>query len=381
MPPQWPNHQRRIITVPQQCSARHNGLQAIVLKLFAKKPKNLLGVDISSTSIKIVDLQQDDGSWRLENYVIRPLPDKAVQEKNIQDTAAVAECVRQAMTLLRPRGRSCAVAVAGSAVITKVIEMNAHLNDTELENQIVVEADQYIPYPLSEVAIDFERQPPDNPEADSVDVLLAACRRENVDSRVLSLQDGGLDVNVVDIEAFAMERACGLLEGQLDGMPEMLAIVDIGAAAVTLYILKDGHTVYTREQLFGGRQLLEQVQLQFSLSPAEADRALRRGELPEEFATDVLPAFREQLVQQINRSLQFFFSSSHYNDVDRIVLAGGVAVLDGLAQQLEDSTGASVVVADPFRDMEIGDSVNAATLAMDAPALMIASGLAMRKRY
>lgn len=338
-------------------------------------------MDISSTAVKIVDLQPSGTGWRLENYVIQPLPDKAVQEKNIRDVGAVAECVRQAVAWLRPDGRACAVAVAGSAVITKMIGMDAGLNDSELENQIIVEADQYIPYPLSEVAIDFERQPPDDPESSTVDVLLAACRRENVDSRVQALEDGGLDVNVVDIEAFAMERASTLIDGQTEGTPDMLAIVDIGASSVTLYILRGGHTLYTREQLFGGRQLLEQIQAQLSLSPEEADRALRKDELPEAFRTGVLPGFREQLVDQINRALQFFFSSSHYNDVDRIVLAGGVAVLDGLAAQLEDSTGTPVVVADPFRDVDLGSRIDTSSLALDGPALMIASGLALGKRY
>lgn len=351
------------------------------MKLFAKKSKTLLGVDVSSTAVKIVDLRPDAAGWRLENYVIRPLPDKAVQEKNIQDAGAVADCVSQALTLLKPAGRTCAAAVAGSAVITKVIEMNARLNDAELENQIIVEADQYIPYPLSEVAIDFERQPGADPEAETVDVLLAACRRENVDGRVQALEDGGLDVNVVDIEAFAMERACALLEHQLDGMPEMLAVVDIGASALTLYVLRNGQTMYTREQLFGGKQLLEQIQQQFSLSPDEADRALRRGELPDEYGDTVLTGFREQLVGQINRALQFFFSSSHYNEVEQIVLAGGVAVLEGLSDKLEESAGTPVTVADPFRDMDTGDKINRSALATDAPALMIACGLAMRKRY
>jgi len=363
------------------CSGRRNGRRAVVLKLFSKKSKTLLGVDVSSTAIKLVELEPSGDGWRLGNYVIRPLPPKAVQEKNIQDVVAVAECVNQAVTLLRPSNRACAVAVAGSAVITKMIEMNARLNDTELENQIVVEADQYIPYPLSEVAIDFERQPTNDPEAETVDILLAACRRENVDSRVQALEQGGLDVNVVDIEAFAMERACKLLEGQLGGMPEMLAIVDIGANAVTLYILREGHTIYTREQLFGGRQLLEQIQLQLSLSPEEADRGLKKDELPEAYQSGVLPDFRNQLVDQVNRALQFFFSSSHYNDVDRIVLAGGVAVLQGLQEQLEESTGTPVLVADPFRDVEVDGRVNARALQRDAPALMIASGLALRKRY
>lgn len=352
-----------------------------MIRLFSKKSKTLLGVDISSTAVKIVDMAPSGQGWRLENYVIRPLPEQAVQEKNIRDTAAVADAVRQAVTLLKPKDAVCAAAVAGSAVITKIIEMNARLNDAELENQIVVEADQYIPYPLSEVAIDFERQPQEDPESETVEVLLAACRRENVDSRVNALEDGGLSVNVMDIEAFAMERSASLLEAQLGGMPGMLGIVDIGANAVTLYVLRDGRTLYTREQTFGGKQLLEMIQMHCSLSPAEAERALRQGELPDNYATDVLPGFREQLVDQINRSLQFFFSSSHYNDVDHIVLAGGVSVLEGLAAALEDSAGTPVVVADPFRDVTVADSINNEALQRNAPALMIASGLAMRKRY
>lgn len=340
-----------------------------------------MGVDVSSTSVKLVELASSGGELRLENYIIRPLPEKAVQEKNIQDPAAVAESIRQALSLMKPRHRAAAVAVAGSAVITKTIEMNASFSDAELENQIVVEADQYIPYPLSEVALDFERQPLSDPEAETADVLLAACRRENVDSRVHALEDGGLDVHVVDIEAFAMERACSLLQGQLGGVPEMLSVIDVGASAVTLYVLRNGRILYTREQLFGGNQLLEQVQLQFSLSPAEAERALRRGELPPEYSSEILPAFREQLIEQINRALQFFFSSSHYNEVDHIVLAGGVAVLDGLSSRLQESSGTPVTVANPFLNLAVADKINGSALATDAPALMIACGLAMRKRY
>lgn len=353
----------------------------LVISLFSRKSKTLLGVDVSSTAVKVVDLSRRADTYRLENYAIRALPDNAVQEKNIQDQAAVAESIHQAVSLLKPGTREAAIAVAGSAVITKVIEMNAALNDAEMENQIVVEADQYIPYPLSEVAIDFERQPRNDPESDLVDVLLAACRKENVDARVAALEDGGLRANVVDIEAFAMERAYGLLEQQMSGPPETVAVVDIGASVTTINVLHKGRTIYTREQMFGGKQLQEEVQMRFSLSPAEAEAGIKRGNLPEEYGEQVLEPFRESVAEQVSRSLQFFFSSSHYNEVDRIVLCGGVAAMQGLAERVEESLDTPVMQANPFRNLQVSDKVNKTLLANDAPSLMIACGLAMRGRY
>ena len=154
------------------------------LSKFGKKANTLLGVDISSTSIKILQLSPSGNKYKVDNYVIRPLPANAVVEKNISDIDSVGECIAQAVSILKPSVRDAAVAVAGSAVITKTIEMNAALSDTEMENQIVVEADQYIPYPLDEVSIDFERQGLSERSPDMVEVLLAACRRENVDARV-----------------------------------------------------------------------------------------------------------------------------------------------------------------------------------------------------
>lgn len=352
-----------------------------MLKIIAGKSKALLGLDISSTAVKLLELSPHGRSWRLENYVVRALPDTAMQEKNLQDPVAVAECIGQAVSLMKPRNKDVAVAVAGSAVITKVIEMPAALTDAEMENQIVVEADQYIPYPLSEVAIDFERQGPADEDTGLASVLLAACRRENVDMRVNAVEDAGLKANVVDIEAFAMERACGLLLDQYEITPPMLAVVDIGSTATTLHVLREGKTIYTREQLFGGKQLLEAVQMRFSLSAPEAEAGIKKGTLPPEYESEVLPEFRESVTEQVNRALQFFFSSSHYNDVDRLVLAGGVAVLPGLADRVEEETGISTDIANPFRDMQINDRVNRSLLATDAPALMIACGLAMRKRY
>lgn len=353
-----------------------------MLGLLGKKSKTLLGVDISSTAVKLLELSLSGGRYRIENYVIRQLPANAVVEKNISDIDAVGDVIRQAISILKPTFKEAAVAVAGSAVITKIIEMNASLNDTEMENQIVVEADQYIPYPLSEVAIDFERQESADNNSDFVDVLLAACRKENVESRVAALEAGGLIAKVVDIEAYAMERAFSLVGAQMAGADvSTVAILDIGATVTTLHVLLNGKTIYTREQLFGGRQLLEDVQRRFGLSAIEAETAIKRGNLPDEYEQEILAPFKDAAVQQISRSLQFFFSSSQYNDVDCIVLAGGVAAVDGLSELVREQLSTPVLVANPFANLATGPKVNKTMLNNDAPSLMIACGLAMRSRY
>ncbi len=353
-----------------------------MLELKLKKTKNLLGVDISSTAVKLLELSCTGGRYRIENYVIRPLPPNAVLEKNINDPVAVGESIRQAVSILKPATREAAVAVAGSAVITKTIEMNAALTDAEMENQIIVEADQYIPYPLGEVAIDFERQAQADPESDFVDVLLAACRKENVESRVGALEAGGLAARVVDIEAYAIERAYGLLAGQLAGADtRTVAIIDIGATVTTLHVLLNDKTIYTREQLFGGRQLVEEVQRRYGLSVSEAEIAIKRRSLPQEYESEILHPFKEDAAQQVSRSLQFFFSSSQYNDVDCIVLAGGVAAIEGLSDLVQENLGTPVMIGNPFRDLPVGSKVNKTMLDNDAPSLMIACGLAMRSRY
>ncbi len=349
---------------------------------FGKQASTLLGVDISTTSVKILQLSHSGDNYKVENYVIRPLPANAVVEKNISDIDAVGECIAQAISILKPRIKNAAVAVAGSAVITKTIEMNAALSDSDMENQIVVEADQYIPYPLDEVSIDFERQKLSERSPDMVEVLLAACRRENVDSRVTALELGGLTAKVVDIEAYAIERAFSLLAGQIGAEDEQtIAIVDIGSVTTTLNVILGGKTIYTREQMFGGNQLSEEVQRRFGISATEAEAAMKRGGLPAEYEHEILAPFKDLVTQQVGQTLQFFFSSSHYNEVDHILLAGGVAAIDGLCDLIQEGLSTPVRVANPFADLIISSKVNKTMLQNDAPSLLIACGLAMRGEY
>ena len=347
--------------------------------LFNKKADTLLGIDISSTSVKLLALSRQGARYRVEAYAVEPLPANAVIEKNIAELDAVGQALSRALIKARTSLRNVAVAVAGSAVITKTIEMDAGLCDDDMENQLKIEADQYIPYPLDEVAIDFEVQGASARNPERVDVLLAACRKENVEVREAALALAGLTARVVDVEAHALERSFGLLANQ-SVLPKdrLVAVVDIGATMTTLSVLHHGRIIYTREQLFGGRQLTEDIQRRYGLTLEQAGLAKKQGGLPDDYVSAVLQPFREALVQQVSRSLQFFFAGGQYDAIDRILLVGGTASIYGLERLIEERLGTPTQVANPFAGMTLSAKVNAAALASDAPAMMIACGLALR---
>ena len=347
---------------------------------FKRKKPPLLGIDISSTAVKLLELSKPGDRYRVESYAVEPLPPNSVVEKNIADVEAVGEAVRRAVKRSGTRTRDAAAAVAGSAVITKIVQMPGGLKDEEMENQILLEADQYIPYPLEEVSLDFEVLGPSEKNPDMVDVLLAASRSENVDLRVAALEMGGLNPKIIDIEAYALENAFRLVAEQLPGgaREQTVAVVDIGATMTTLNVLHDLKIIYTREQVFGGKQLTEEIMRRYGLSYEEAGMAKRQGGLPDNYVTEVLEPFKEAMAQQVSRSLQFFFSSSQYNAVDQIVLAGGSASIPGVDELIEGKLGVPTTIANPFADMALSSRVKPQALSNDAPAMMIACGLALR---
>ncbi|MFK8048542.1 MAG: pilus assembly protein PilM [Halioglobus sp.] len=344
-----------------------------------RKAAPVLGLDVSSTTVKLLELSQTGGKYRVESYAVSSLPLDAVIEKNVNDVDGVANAIRSVIAQSRTKVKAVAAAVAGSSVITKMIDMPAGLAEDDMETQLTLEADQYIPYPLEEVAIDFEVQGI-SPERDTqVEVLLAACRRETIDARVEAVEGAELIPKIMDVEAYAMERAFSLIQDQLDMESEnTVAVVDIGATMTTLSVLTNGQTIYTREQLFGGKQLTDEIMRRYGLPLEEAGLAKKQGGLPDDYEPEVLEPFKDAVVQQVARSLQFFFSSSQYNDVDYIILAGGVASMEGLEELVQDKLGTPTAVANPFADMAISSKVNAVALSSDAPAMMIACGLALR---
>ena len=311
---------------------------------------------------------------------MEPLPPNAVIEKNIGDVESVGEAIRRAVKRSTTKTKNVAVAVAGSAVITKIITMDQDLSEDDMESQIELEADQYIPYSLEEINMDFEVIGPSEQDPDKVEVLLAASRSDNVDVRVAACELAGLVPKVVDVEAFALENAYSLLAQDLPGggVGQTIALVDIGATMTTLSVLHDGAIIYTREQAFGGKQLTEEVQRRYGLTYEEAGLAKRQGGLPDNYGPEVLEPFKESMGQQVNRSLQFFYASSQYGQVERIILAGGCAAIEGADQVIAQKTGCDVSIADPFANMSISSKLRAEVLQSDAPSLLIACGLAMR---
>lgn len=347
--------------------------------LFEQKSKPILGIDVSSTSVKVIELGKSGDRYRVEHYAKRDLPEHSVVENNIADVDAVASTIKAAVAQSRSKLKEAALAVAGSSVITKVIELPAGSSDEALESMIFMEADKYIPYPLEEVSIDFEIMGASDTNPDQVSVLLAACRKENVELRAEVLEAAGLIPKVVDIEAYAVERAYGLVAEQFDDQQDqVVAVIDMGSTMTTLSVLVNEQTIYTREQLFGGKHLTEEIQKRYGLSFDEAEVSKLQGGLPDDYTSEVLEPFKDTVVQQATRSLQFFFSSSQYNEIDRIVFSGGVAAMEGLAAMVEERLGTRVNVANPFASMNIASKVNSGALANDAPGLMIATGLAMR---
>jgi len=351
--------------------------------LFSGKQPHVLGVDVSSTAVKLLELSGSGDRYRVEAYAVEPLPPNAVVEKNITEVEAVGETIRRAARRSGSKNKFAALAVAGSAVITKIITMPGNLGDDEMASQIELEADQYIPYSLEEVNLDFEVLGISEKDPDKVDVLLAASREENVDLRVAAASEAGLICKIVDVEAFALENAFSLIAKSMPtgGMGETIALVDIGATMTTLSVLTDLRIVYAREQVFGGKQLTEEIQRRYGLTYEEAGLAKRQGGLPDNYVPEVLEPFKESMAQQVNRALQFFYSSSQIGQVDRIVLAGGCASIDGADDTIAAKTGVEVIIANPFANMSLSSKVNPQIIGNDAPSLMIACGLAMRTTY
>ncbi len=348
--------------------------------LFSRKSTPVIGIDVSSTAVKLLELSGSGRKYKVESYAVEPLPANSVVEKNITDVEAVGDSIRRALKRAGTKNKFSALAVAGSAVITKVITMPANISEEEMASQIELEADQYIPYALDEVNLDFEVIGPSETDPERVEVLLAASRSENVDVRVAAVDIAGLTCKVVDVEAFALENAFSVIAQDLPtgGMGETVALVDIGATMTSLSVLSDNKIVYAREQAFGGKQLTEEIQRRYGLTYEEAGLAKRQGGLPENYIPEVLEPFKESMAQQVNRSLQFFYSSSQVGQVDRIVMAGGCASIENSDRVIAEKTGVDVQTANPFAHMALASKLNAEALANDAPSLMIACGLAMR---
>lgn len=354
----------------------------INLDFFRVKPPSLIGVDISSSSVKMVELSQIDKNkaYRIERYVIETIPADAMQDGGIVNMEAVSECLRRSWKRMGTRQKNVALALPSTDVITKRIVVPAGQREDDLAFQVENEASQYIPFPLDEVDLDFQviKPAPDSPE--DVEVLIAASRKEKVEDRVAAALAAGLKAVVMDAEPYAAQAAFELMLRQLpgDGKDQIIALVDIGATVMKVNVLLNGESLYTRDQPFGGNQLTQEIHNQFNLSMEESENAKRGGNLPENYQADVLQPFCETLAIEVMRAIQFFYTSTQYTEVNYIFIAGGCAVIPGLDAIISSRTQVSTLVVNPFANMEQANRISRRQLDLDAPALLIACGLALR---
>lgn len=349
-----------------------------MLRLYRKPSKGLIGVDISSTSVKVLELSVKNNRYWVESYALVPLPEGSVVEKNILNPEAVGDALERAVNLANVQSTDVALAVPTSMVITKIIEMDVDMNDDEREIQIRDDAEQYIPFPLDEASLDFEVLPDRLANPNRVNVLLVATRIENVEARAEALELGGLTPKIADVESFAIENAFKVFSDTLPMGVNTVGILDIGHTMTTLSVMQNNKVIYTREQVFGGKQLTQEIQNRYGLSFEEAGRAKKSRTLPDDYDIEVLEPFIEAVVQQAARSLQFFFSSSQFNEIDHILLAGGNANIPGLAKLLQQKLGYRVTIANPFLQMGFSPQIDIKKIENDASSLMVACGLALR---
>jgi type IV pilus assembly protein PilM len=348
---------------------------------FGSKNTPMIGVDISSTAVKLVELAGSRQKPELSRYTIEPLPRDAVTDGNIANLEAVGATIERALRKLGSRTKSAAAALPTSMVITKRITLPAMDREDDMEIAVEGEANQYIPFALDEVNLDFFvlGEVPNDPS--QVEVMIAAARREKIEDRVAALETAGLKPQVMDVEAMAVMGAYELMAEALPGkgVDQNIGVLDVGATSTRFYVFRNEEQIFMRESPFGGNQLTQEIQRAYNMTNEEAEAAKRAGNLPSNYDNDVLRPYVDTLAIEAARALQFFLTSNSQGQLDYMLLAGGCAALPGLVDAVSRRTNVIASVANPFSGMSLNPGVKSRQLAADAPALLVACGLAMRR--
>ena len=344
----------------------------------------MIGLDISSSSVKLVELSQSkNGEFVLERFATESFEKGWITDGQIEKFDEVADAVRRVVARSGSKTRDAVLAMPQSAVITKKIMLPAGLRDEELELQVEAEANQYIPFSLDEVSLDFCVIGPSPTSVGDVEVLIAASRKDRVQDRQGLAEAAGLRPVILDVESHASRMAMGRLIGNLPsgGKDALVALFEIGADTTSLKVLRDDEMLYDRDQAFGGSQLTQNISRQYGFSFEEAEQKKLANDLPDDYEASVLNPFVDSLSQEIGRALQYFFTSTPHHKVHYVMLAGGTATLPGLKERVTDLTGFACMVVNPFENMVLGAAVREQKLRREAPAYLTACGLAMRRFF
>ncbi len=348
---------------------------------FGSQSVPLIGLDITTSSVKLIELSRDGDEYRVESYAAEATPHAGVSEKAILDPMVVGEAIERAIRRSGVRSKYAAVAISSDAAITKVIQMPKDLQGRDLEAQVALQADQYIPFPMEEVSYDYEVMGPSDKDPGSQDVLLVATRTENIELRQAAVAAAGLTAKIVDVEAFTLERACQLMTHQMldGGLGRTIAVLDFGASSTTFSVLRNLRVIYTRDFAFGGQQLTEEIMRTYGLSMEDAGRAKKEGGLPANYQPEVLDPFIDDMTSQVSRSLQFYLASgSGREQPEQILVCGGCANIAGVPEVITSRVGIPAERGDPLGQMKISARAKALGVHRDSTALLTACGLALR---
>ena len=345
------------------------------MQLFGSRSGSVVGVDIGTQSIKLVELGGSMSAPKVLAWGSEPLPEGAFKDNTLAGPEVVSEKLHKLLSQTGAKSEDMAVAISSSHAITKTISMPKGMDDLEMEEQISIEATHFIPYPLDEVNIDFQIVGPSSTNNDEDDVLLVACRRAIVEDYVDLIEDSGLSIKYVDIDTYALERTFRS-RGWRESSDLPVAVFDIGMNSSHLVAMDKNGVLYSRHQNFGASQLIKLIRREYSVNSAEAEEILRSAQPPEDFASMVQQPYVEMLQQEINRALQFFYSSSAFSNVSAIFLTGGSAPIAGLASDLESSLGLSVSLLNPI-EYSAG-CVNRERAEQNGARLAVAYGLSLR---
>ena len=350
--------------------------------LFSRQAAPMMGLDVSTSSVKLVELGQDRaGNLVLERCGMEPFERGWISDGNIEKFDEVVDATRRLITKSGSKAKNVAMALPASVVISKKIILPGGLSEREMEVQVESEANQYIPFSLDEVSLDFCVVGPSATSAGDVDVVIAASRKEKVEDRQGLAEAVGLHPVVIDVESYASRLAASRVISRLPGggLDGVIAIFEIGALTSVMQVLRNDELVYERDQVFGGAQLTQMLVRQYGFTIEEAETKKRAGELPDDYGSTVLKPFVESLAQELERALKFFFTSTPHNRVDYILLAGGTASLPGLTEAVTRHTSFPCQIINPFDGMEMGRSLREKKVLREAPSYLTACGLAMRR--
>lgn len=345
--------------------------------LFNKK-KEVIGIDIGSSSVKLVQIKELKGSYQLLNAGIVPLPPEAIVDNTLMDSTAIVSAIRNLITSFGIKVKDVACSISGNSVIIRKIILPA-MPLEELEDQITWEAEQYIPFDINDVNMDFQILSPDSIDPSKMNVLLVASKKDIINDYVTVFNESGLHLSVVDVDSFAVQNAFEINHDV--GTEDVFALINIGASVMNINVVKAGVTLFTRDVQMGGNLYTEEIQKQMGLSGSEAESIkILAYETRNADLLEVLGKVNETLTQEIRRSLDFYNSTANDDRITSIFISGGGSKVYMLVESISEKTGLSVEVINPFAKLKFNEKdFDPEYLQEIGPLMAVTVGLAIRR--